>query len=122
MSLGYARSAQLRGAGSSSSGKTLTADRTPIAALRHEFGVSEALHQHGPGTRDMGGVPASGDRLAGKPVAWHRRDHDIERVRCTSAMGRWIRERIDDLQLLDDRAGPAMRDDERQRILMLRAD
>src|ERR1700722_384352 len=29
-----------------------------------------------------------------------------------------IGERADDLQLLDDRAGPAVRDDERQRILV----
>jgi hypothetical protein len=33
-----------------------------------------------------------------------------------------IRQRIDDLQLLDDRAGPTMRDDERQGVLMFRAD
>jgi hypothetical protein len=32
-------------------------------------------------------------------------------------IGQWI----DNLQLLDDRAGPAVRDDERQRMLMLRA-
>jgi hypothetical protein len=31
-----------------------------------------------------------------------------------------IGQRIDDLQLLDDRAGPAVRDDERQRIIVLR--
>src|SRR5438105_15893353 len=31
-------------------------------------------------------------------------------------IGQWI----DDLQLLDDRAGPAVRDDERQRMFMLR--
>jgi hypothetical protein len=31
-----------------------------------------------------------------------------------------IGERLDDLQLLDDRAGPAVRDDQRQRILMRR--
>ena len=35
-------------------------------------------------------------------------------------MCRGIGQRIDDLQLLDDRAGPSVRDDERQRILMLR--
>jgi hypothetical protein len=35
-------------------------------------------------------------------------------------MGRWIRQWIDDLQRLDDRAGPAVRDDERQRIGMFR--
>ena len=33
-------------------------------------------------------------------------------------MRRGIRQRIDDLQLLDDRAGPAVRDDERQRVRM----
>ena len=33
-------------------------------------------------------------------------------------IGQWI----DDLQLLDDRAGPPVRDDERQRIVMFRAD
>jgi hypothetical protein len=34
-------------------------------------------------------------------------------------MGRGIGQPIDDLQLLDDRAGPAMRDDHRQRIVMV---
>ena len=36
-------------------------------------------------------------------------------------MRRGIDERVDDLQLLDDRAGPSVRDDDRQGILMLRA-
>ena len=44
----------------------------------------------------------------------------MERVRGAPAMGGRIGQRLDDLQLLDDRAGPAVRDDERQRILMLR--
>ena len=35
-------------------------------------------------------------------------------------MGRGIGQRIDDLHLLDDRAGPPVRDDERQRIFMFR--
>jgi hypothetical protein len=35
-------------------------------------------------------------------------------------MGRGIGERIDDLHLLDDRAGPTVRNDERQRIFMFR--
>jgi hypothetical protein len=34
-------------------------------------------------------------------------------------MRRGIGERIDDLQLFDGRAGPAVRDDERQRILVI---
>src|ERR1700722_4625154 len=41
-------------------------------------------------------------------------------VRCAAAMRRGIGQRFDDLQLLDDRAGPSVRDDERQRILVWR--
>ena len=37
-------------------------------------------------------------------------------------MGGRIGQRVDDLQLLDDRAGPAVRDDDRQRVVMSRAD
>jgi len=36
-------------------------------------------------------------------------------------MRRGIDERVDNLQLLDDRAGPSVRDDDRQRIFMLLA-
>jgi hypothetical protein len=35
---------------------------------------------------------------------------------------RGIGERLDDLQLLDDRAGPAVGDDQREGVLVLRAD
>ena len=66
------------------------------------------------------GIPAGRGRLAGKPVARHRRNHDVEGVRRAPAMRRGIGQRIDDLQLLDDRAGPSVRDDERQRIRMFR--
>src|SRR6266849_1481534 len=45
----------------------------------------------------------------------------MERVRCARAMRRGIGKWIDNLQLLDDRAGPPVGDDERQRILMYRA-
>jgi hypothetical protein len=45
----------------------------------------------------------------------------MESVRCLAAMRCGIDERVDNLQLLDDRAGPSMRDDDRQGILMLRA-
>ena len=44
----------------------------------------------------------------------------MESVRCLAAMRRGIGQGIDDLQLLDDRAGPSVRDDERQRIFVLR--
>ena len=44
----------------------------------------------------------------------------MESVRCLAAMGRRIGQGVDDLQLLDDRAGPSVRDDERQRVFVLR--
>src|ERR1700716_3675051 len=46
----------------------------------------------------------------------------MESVRCARAMGCGIGEWTDDLQLLDDRAGPPVRDDERQRVFMFRTD
>ena len=53
-------------------------------------------------------------------MARQRRNHDVESVRRGAAMCRRIGQRIDDLQLLDDRAGPSVRDDHRQRVRMLR--
>jgi hypothetical protein len=44
----------------------------------------------------------------------------MEGVRCARAMCGGIRKSIDDLQLLDDRAGPSVIDDERQRVFMSR--
>src|SRR6185295_10265241 len=41
-------------------------------------------------------------------------------IRSSPAMSGWIGQRLDDLHLFDDRAGPAMRNDHRQRIFMLR--
>jgi hypothetical protein len=46
-------------------------DRAPIASLRHEFCVSEALHQYDPGTRDVGSIPPGGSRFARVSVARH---------------------------------------------------
>lgn len=39
-----------------------------FAALRHEFRVPEALHQHDPGTRNVGGIPAQ-SCVFGEPSA-----------------------------------------------------
>ena len=60
--------------------------------------------------------------LAEKPWPGQRRDHQMECVLRAPAVGGGISERLDDLQLLDDRAGPPMRHDQRQRVLMLGSD
>ena len=44
----------------------------------------------------------------------------MERVRCARAVRRGIGQGIDNLQLLDDRAGPPVRNDKRQHIFMFR--
>ena len=44
----------------------------------------------------------------------------MESVRCLATMRRGIGQGIDDLQLLDDGAGPSVRDDEWQRVFVLR--
>ncbi len=44
----------------------------------------------------------------------------MEGVRRARAVCRWIRQRIDNLQLLDDGTGPSVRDDQGQRIFMFR--
>jgi hypothetical protein len=93
--------------------------RTPVAALRNELVVTETLHEHDPGTRGAGGIPPGRRRLAGEPVARERRDHRMEGILRASAMRSGIGERLDDLHLLDDRAGPSVRHDQRQRILVL---
>ena len=41
--------------------------RAPIAALRHEFRVSEAFHQHGPSARDTIRIPAGRAGFPEKP-------------------------------------------------------
>src|SRR5580658_11250610 len=46
----------------------------------------------------------------------------MERVRGGRAVSGGIGERADDLELLDDRAGPPVRDDQRQRVLVPGAD
>src|SRR6266699_233234 len=97
-------------------------NRAPIPTLRHISRVPKALHQHRPGTRDARLVPAGRCRLPGKPVTRHRWDHHVEGVRRAAAMSRGVGQRIDDLQLFDDRARPSMGDDDRQRILFFRTD
>ena len=97
-------------------------DGAPVAALRDVVGVAKAFHQLDPGRRDAVGGPAGVARLARVPVVRYRRDHHVEGVVGAAAVRGGVGERVDDPQQLDDRAGPAVRDDDRQRVLVIRAD
>jgi hypothetical protein len=94
----------------------------PVAALGHELKVAQATHQHDPGARDPHRVPAGGGRPGREPVTGQGGDHHMERVRLAAAVGGRIGEGPDDLQLLDDRAGPAVGDDQREGVGMWGAD
>ena len=96
-------------------------NRAPVAALRHEPLIAQALHELDVRLADAHGIPAGGGRLAGEPVPRHRRDHHVEGIRRARAVRGGIGERADELQLLDDRAGPAVTDDQRERVLVLGA-
>jgi hypothetical protein len=73
-----------------------------IAALRHEFRVPEALHQHDPGKRDVGYLPPG---VVGLPEYLSPGIEGITRANASHARPAvccGICERIDDLQLLND--------------------
>ena len=96
-------------------------DRPPITALGDIARIPQPVHQLRPGSRDAVGVPPRRGRLRREAETGHRRKHQIERILGAPAMRRRVRERTDGLQQFDDRAGPAVRHDQRQRVGVGRA-
>jgi hypothetical protein len=93
-----------------------------VAALGDVTGVAEAAHQLCPRSRGADRVPAGLGRLTGEAVAGHGRHHEVEGVRGGAAVRGRVGERADDPEHIDDRAGPAVGDDQRQRVLVPRLD
>ncbi len=93
-----------------------------VAPLGDVARVAEAVHQLRPRACDAAGLPAELGRLAREAVARQGRQHQVECVLGGAAVSGRVGQRADGLQQLDDRAGPAMRHDQRQRILMPRPD
>ena len=56
---------------------------------------------------------------SGEAMSRKRRNDNIERVCRGSAVRRRVGQRVDYLELLNDRSRPTMSDDDRQRIRML---
>jgi hypothetical protein len=67
-------------------------------------------------------VPPGGGRFGGEAVAGYRGDHHVEGVLGRSAIVGGVGEWADDVEHLDDRAGPAMGDEQRQGTLVGGAD
>jgi hypothetical protein len=93
-----------------------------VAALGDIPAMAETTHQLGPGVCGAAGVPADRGRLGGEAVAGQRRHHQVEGVGGRSAVGGRVGEGADDLEQLDHRAGPAVGHEQRQRVLVGRAD
>ena len=93
-----------------------------VAALGDVAGVAEAAHELSPGLCRAVLIPADLLRLVGEAEAGQRRQDEVERVLGASAVGGRIGERADDVEHLDHRTGPAVRDEQRQRVLVRRLD
>ena len=95
---------------------------THVAALGDIAVIAEATHQLRPRACGAGGLPAELGRLAREAVARQGRQHQVERVLGGAAVGGRVGEGADGLEELDDRAGPAVGHDQRQRVLVRRPD
>src|SRR3712207_2184414 len=93
-----------------------------VAALGDVPGISEAPHQFCPGLPEAADVPAELGWLCREAVAGQGRQHEVEGVLGTPAVSGRVGQRADGLEQLDDRAGPAVRHDQRQRVLVRRPD
>ena len=92
-----------------------------VATLGDVARVAEAVHQFCPGVRGAAGVPAELGGLTGEAVAGQGRQHEVEGVLGTSAVGGRVGERADGLEQLDDRPWPAVGHDQRHGVLVLGA-
>ena len=93
-----------------------------VAPLGDVARVAEAGHQLRPRACDAAVLPAELGRLAGEAVAGQGRQHEVECVLGGAAVSGRVGQRADGVEQLDDRAGPAVGHDQRQRVLMPRLD
>jgi hypothetical protein len=93
----------------------------PIAALRDVARIPETPHEDVPRTANPLEAPARFGRLRREAKPGQRWDDDVEGVLRLAAIPRRIGERTDELDLLEHRARPAMRDDQRHRAGVTRA-
>ena len=87
----------------------------PVAALRAEAVVAEPCHQFDPQVRDSKRVHPALTWAIGEAVAGQRRDHHVERIPGIPTVTSGVAEERYDLEQLDERAGPAVGDDQRER-------
>src|SRR5262245_14172273 len=79
----------------------------PVAALCAEALVAQLCHQFGPQIRDSKRVHPALTWPIGEAVARQRWDHHVERIPSVPTVPSRIAEEREDLEHLDERAGPA---------------
>ena len=79
-----------------------------VATLGKPSRVAQALHQHRPGARGTGQVPAGAGGMAGESEAGQAGDHDVERVRRRAAVCRRVGQRPDGVTEFQHRTRPAV--------------
>src|SRR5258708_7099195 len=89
--------------------------RAPVPALGAIMLVAETGHQLIPCIRNSLDTPAGLGGLVAEAESRQRRAHQVEGVGGVPVVCNWVGERPDGLTELDDRAGPAVRHDQRER-------
>ena len=93
-----------------------------VASLGDVAVVAETAHQLGPGPCGPAKVPADLDRLAREAVPGQGGQHEVEGILGAAAVRGRVGQRADRVDQLDHRARPAVRHDQRQRVLVRRPD
>jgi hypothetical protein len=88
-------------------------DGADVVGVRPESRIAELLHQLDPEARDAGARHASSARPVGVAEPGDRGDDHVEAVRLMPSVSRRVAEARDELDHLDERAGPPV--DEEQR-------
>ena len=95
--------------------------RAPVRAVHAVARIAQPRHQGGPEVGHAAGVEAGPARLVREAVAGHCRNDDVEGIRRGAAVRNGINQRFDHLRVLVDRTGPAVEQQQRQRIRVRRA-
>src|SRR5262245_2886243 len=89
-----------------------------VSPLSDVARIAQALHQLRPCAGDAAGLPAEFGWLSREAVTRQGRQHQVECIGLGTTVLRGVGQRTNSLEQLDDRAGPAMRHDQWQRVLM----
>ncbi len=95
--------------------------RAPVAALRAVAGVAQARHQHLPRVGDAPHIPPAFTCVPGKREPGDAGRDDVKGIRWIAAVRPGVGKRPDNVDELDDGAGPAVGQDQRQGVWLGRA-